>query len=265
MKIAMLQAQSTAFDYDKNLEKLIHYAQKAQQQGAQLLITPEMYLSGYVLGAQTQNIAKQFPLQTLQSIAQDLHIALIVGGPRYVATATPPHVFNSAYFIDHNGQLLCCYDKTHLFGALDRQQFQPGQHAVVIQRYRGLNIALLICYDVEFPETVRAAAQAGADLIAVPTAQMQPYDIVNDSVIASRAWESQIYIAYVNQIGQEGYYHYVGKSTCASPTGQILVQASVEQEQLLFADIDHNTVRHGRQENPYLQDLRQDLFANNTH
>lgn len=256
MKIALLQAQSQSRDYATNLDRLDHFAQQAKAQGAALLITPEMFLSGYVLYQDTVNMAQQFPLAELQALARRHAIALIVGGPRQVEQG----VMNSSYFIDDQGCLLNHYDKTHLFGELDREQFLQGEQGVVLSSYRGFKIAMLICYDVEFPETVRAAALAGADLIAVPTAQMQPYDVVNTHLIATRAWENQVYVAYANQIGIEGQFAYVGMSTIASPDGKILVQGTTAQEQLLYADISTAKVQQSQHNNPYLKDIRQDLF-----
>lgn len=257
MKIAILQALSRSGDYVANLERLNSYAQQAKEQGAALLITAEMFLSGYVLGDKTQLMAETFPLEQLKKIAQTQQIGLIVGGPRL----TKDGVMNSAYFIDDHGQLLNCYDKTHLFGQLDHAYFQAGQGAVVLTEFGDLKIAMLICYDVEFPETVRAAAHAGANLIAVLTAQMQPYYIVNTQVIPVRAWENQVYVAYVNQIGIEHDYHYVGLSSVVAPTGEFLVLASEDQEQLLFAEISAQHVQQAQQQNPYLKDVRIDLFS----
>lgn len=256
MKIAILQAQSHAGDYAENLKTLQHYAEHAKASGAALLITPEMFLSGYVLKDNTKLLAQHFPLAQVQKIAQQLGIALIVGGPRMSKRG----VMNSAYFIDDHGKLLNYYDKTHLFGELDRQQFVKGTRATVITEYQNLKIAMLICYDVEFPETVRAAAQAGAHLVAVPTAQMQPYSFVNTTMIPTRAWENQVYVAYVNQIGTEAEYDYVGLSCVASPQGKLLLQASIYQEQLLFAEISPVLVEKSQILNPYLSDLRKDFF-----
>lgn len=256
MKIAILQAQSHSGDYAGNIKKLYQYAEQAKANGAALLISPEMFLSGYVLNEAMQHMAKHFPLPQLQHMARELGIAMIIGGPRRVKHG----VMNSAYFIDDHGKLLNHYDKTHLFGELDRQQFVKGERAVVITEYQQIKIAMLICYDVEFPETVRAAAGAGAHLIAVPTAQMQPYSFVNTTLIPTRAWENQVYVAYANQVGTEADYHYVGLSCVASPQGKLVMQASIYQEQLLFADISSVMVEKAQMFNPYLSDIRTDLF-----
>lgn len=256
MKIAMLQAASIPLNYAENLHQLDQAMQQAKTQGADLLITPEMFLSGYVLKEQTQYMAETLPLAKVQQLAKAHELALIVGAPR----ETEQGIFNSTYFIGDQGELLNVYDKTHLFGDVDRQQFIAGQTPVVITTYHNIKIAMLICYDVEFPETVRAAAQAGAHLVAVATAQMQPFSFVNKHLIATRAWENQVYVAYVNQIGHEEPFEYVGLTTLAAPNGEVIAQASETQATLLFAQISAEQVQKAQQNNPYLHDLRQDLF-----
>ena len=79
------------------------------------------------------------------------------------------------------------YRKTHLFGALDRGTFVPGDGLPEPVELDGLRLGMLICYDVEFPETVRLLALAGADCVLVPTAQMEPYDFVARSLVPARA------------------------------------------------------------------------------
>lgn len=257
MKIAMLQTASVPLDYAENLHQLEQAMQQAKTQEANLLITPEMFLSGYVLKEQTRHMAETLPLAQVQQLAATYQLALIVGAPRMHGQG----VMNSTYFIDDQGELLNVYDKTHLFGEIDRQQFIAGQTPVVMTTYHNIKIAMLICYDVEFPETVRAAAQAGAHLVAVATAQMQPFSFVNKHLIATRAWENQVYVAYVNQIGHEEPFEYVGLTTLAAPNGDVIAQASETQATLLFAQVSAEQVQHAQKNNPYLHDLRQDLFT----
>lgn len=256
MKIALWQAQSSHCDYEANLTRLNRALQQAKSQQAELLITPEMFMSGYVLGHHLPTLADRFPLTALQALAREQQMAMVITGP----LAENGNIYNAAWLIGDQGEVLAVYRKTHLFGELDKQQFTAGDQPVCIARYKDLNIALLICYDVEFPETVRAAARAGADLIAVATAQMKPFTFVNQHLIATRAWENQLYVAYVNQIGHEPPLEYVGLSLVAAPDGSVISQASATEEQLLYAHIDPSQVAAAQHNNPYLKDLRTDIF-----
>jgi predicted amidohydrolase len=119
---------------------------------------------------------------------------------------------------------------------------------------------MLICYDVEFPEPVRAAARAGAHLVAVPTAQMEPFEFVAEQLVRARAWENQVYLAYANHTGREGDLVYVGRSSIVGPNAEVLDSAGLEAR-VLRATLETAAVERAQRENPYLTDLRTDLFC----
>ncbi|MFE5165869.1 carbon-nitrogen hydrolase family protein [Streptomyces sp. NPDC056697] len=256
MKISGLQTAGTPGDVDANLHELDAACRRARAEGAELLITTELFITGYDIGDAVRDLARTDLLSPAREIAASHGIALVLGAPEHDAGAC----YNSAFFIDPAGAVLARHRKNHLFGELDRGYFTPGDLPAPVIDYAGVRIAMLICYDVEFPENVRAAALAGADLVAVPTAQMQPYEFIAEHLLRVRAWENQIYIAYVNHDGDEGALRYVGRSSIVSPSATVL--DSVEHgNRLLFATVDPRTVRQARKANPYLTDLRPDLFT----
>jgi predicted amidohydrolase len=169
-------------------------------------------------------------------------------------------VYNAVQLISADGVRLAGYRKTHLFGCFERDHFAPGAQQVVQAELNGLTVGLLICYDVEFPENVRAHALAGTDLLVVPTAQMHPYQFVAESMIPVRAFESQMYVAYVNRVGPEGDFEFVGLSTLAGPDGVARARAG-RAEQLVFADADPVFLAASREANPYLKDRRPGLYG----
>ncbi|KTR87264.1 nitrilase-related carbon-nitrogen hydrolase [Leucobacter chromiiresistens] len=271
--VAVWQAASTPRDVDANLAALDAVAARAAADGAHLLITPEMYVSGYNIGDAMAGIAARQPLERVRRIAERHRIAIIAGGPELLdpaeadpAETTPAHadpgrpVANAAWFIDDTGEVLARHRKIQLFGELDRDLFVAGDAPLTIAEFRGHRIAILICFDVEFPETVRAAALAGADLVAVPTAQMEPYGFVNEHVIRVRAWENSVFVAYANQHGPDGELRYVGRSVIADPFGAHVVQADSAGEALIFGDVDRIARERARRQNPYLDEVRTALF-----
>ncbi|WP_438491169.1 carbon-nitrogen hydrolase family protein [Streptomyces asiaticus] len=256
MKISGLQTAGTPGDVAANLRELDAACRRARAEGAELLITTELFITGYDIGDAVRDLARTDLLSPAQEIAAAHGIALVLGAPEHDDGAC----YNSAFFIDPAGAILGRHRKTHLFGDLDRRYFTPGDRTAPVIDYAGVRITMLICYDVEFPENVRAAALAGADLVAVPTAQMQPYEFIAEHLLRVRAWENQIYIAYVNHDGDEGSLRYVGRSSIVSPSATVL--DSVEHgNRLLFATVEPHTVRKARKANPYLADLRPDLFT----
>jgi predicted amidohydrolase len=169
-------------------------------------------------------------------------------------------VYNSAALYDSIGRLLLNYRKTHLFAALDREMFAPGEGVFTTVQLGALKVGLLICYDVEFPEAVRALALAGADLVLVPTANMKPYDVVSHLTVPARSYENSLHVAYGNRCGQEGSLDYTGLSCVGSPLGGNLVMAGAGEE-LLFADLDFDAVKAARVNNTYLRDRRPALYG----
>lgn len=137
--------------------------------------------------------------------------------------------------------------------------FVEGPRPFELVECNGLRIAMMICYDVEFPETVRAAALAGAQLVVVPTAQMEPFSFVADHLVRVRAWENQVYVAYVNFIGSEGELTYVGRSSVVGPDA-IVRDARAHQEGLVVAEIDPDAVALAQTRNPYSVDRRAALY-----
>lgn len=259
MRIALFQGVAQPLDPQGNLQRLQHQAERAAQAGAQLLVCPEMFLSGYNIGhAAVQRLAQRAEGEwatTVAQFCQSLRIAIVYGYPERGADGA---YYNSVQLIDSAGQRLCNYRKTHLFGELDRGMFSPGANHCPVVELQGWKLGLLICYDIEFPENARRLALAGAELILVPTANMAPYDFICQITVRARAQENQCYLVYANYCGREGDIEYCGQSSIVAPDGSVLTMAGDEPGQLL-ADIQREQVTQGRMAFPYLTDLRQAL------
>lgn len=121
-------------------------------------------------------------------------------------------------------------------------------------------IGLLICYDVEFPETIRSVALTGADLILVPTALTGEYPCVPDFIVPARAVENQIFVAYCNHAGTEGETRFIGKSRLAGPDDPAIAAAG-DGECLLIATITQEAIAASAPVFPYRTDRRPSLYA----
>ena len=258
LSLSVLQAASTPGDIPENLRRLDAVAAAAASAGADLLVTPEMFVTGYNIGDDIARLAAERPLERVGAIAREHGIGIIAGGPEPLPEGG---VANAAWFFDDRGEVLARHRKIQLFGDLDRAHFVAGSAPVTLAEYRGWRIALLICFDVEYPESVRSAARAGADLVAVPTAQMAPFSFVNEHLIRVRAWENALYVAYANQIGPDGDFDYVGRSVIADPLGAHVAQASADGEELIAATLDPAVLARARALNTYLSEVRRDLFS----
>ncbi|WP_341976531.1 carbon-nitrogen hydrolase family protein [Microbacterium sp. LWO13-1.2] len=257
LRVAGLQHHGAPGDVDANLAIITEAAHHAVEQGARLLVTPEMFVTGYNIGARLAPLAVAELVDRVARIAVEADIAIIAGLPE-------PHpdggITNSLVAIDRDGTELLRYRKAHLFGDLDRNLFVPGDTLPPTFVLDDVTLSVLICYDVEFPEAVRAAALAGADAVIVPTAQMVPYAHIAERLIPVRAWENQLYIVYVNRVGAEEDLTYVGRSSIVSPEGVSLAALGPTETGLMIATIDPEAVERARRKNPYLADRRTDLY-----
>lgn len=257
MKLAIYQGAGTPSDVAANLALLERTSAAAAKQQASLLIFPELFLTGYNIGDAVKELAEPCygrSLQIAASIARKYGLALLFGYVERDGEA----LYNAAALIDADGNLAANYHKAHLFGAEEQRLFTPGQQRT-LHTIAGVRVGVLICYDVEFPEAVRALALQGAELIAVPTALMFPYTQIPRVLIPTRALENQIFVAYANRIGVEGDLTYCGLSTIAAPDGTVLAQAGAE-ETLLIADIDRAVIATTRSVFAYLDDRRPELY-----
>ncbi|MFF4213589.1 carbon-nitrogen hydrolase family protein [Streptomyces sp. NPDC001796] len=259
MRTALLQSSGRPGSVGENLKVLDQAAGRAAVAGAGLLVAPEMFLTGYAIGGDIARLAEPADGDSADAIAEisSRHgLAVAYGYPERDGET----VFNSAQLISADGTRLANYRKTHLFGCFERDHFTPGDQPVVQAELDGLRVGIMICYDVEFPENVRAHALAGTDLLVVPTAQMHPFQFVAESLVPVRAFENQMYVAYVNRVGQEGEFEFVGLSTLAGPDGIARARAG-RVEELLLADVDPVHLAASREANPYLKDRRPGLYG----
>lgn len=262
LTLAVWQCISLPLQVAANLQRLDAAAARARASGADLLLTPEMFLTGYSIGLDAVRALAQPRngdyAQAVARIAQTHDIAIVWGYPEQDATGA---VFNAAQMTSAQGTALLHYRKTHLYGTLDRAQFSPGLVDAGNSQLVALNgwqLGLLICYDVEFPENPRRLALSGADCVLVPTANMERYDFVPATLVSTRAFENQMVLAYANYCGPEGSLRYGGLSSVVDALGQPLAVAG-RDEALLIATLTPEALAHARAEQTHLQEQAQRL------
>lgn len=260
MRIALYQCQSQPLDVQGNLERLKARAREAAQWEVELLVLPEMFLSGYNIGAEAARTLAQASdganAEQVAQIARQFGLAIVYGYPELDEQG---NVYNAVQLIDRTGARLGNYRKTHLFGDADRAMFSAGEQAPALFEFNGWKLGLLICYDLEFPENARRLAAAGAELILVPTANMVPYGFIAEVTVRSRAFENQCYVAYANYCGKEAAFEYCGLSSIAGADGQQIAKAS-RDEALIVGTLDKASLASARTAFTYLNDRRPELY-----
>jgi predicted amidohydrolase len=256
MKLAALQMRAVAGDSAANLARIERAMREAGEKGADLLVAPELAITGYGAGDAIKSLAEPPDGDTatrLHGLSRETGVAVVAG----FAERDGETIYNSAMFVDRRG-LLEVYRKSHLYGPYERALFVPEKPSAGIIEFRGMKLGMLICYDVEFPENVRRLAQAGAQAALVPTAlpASDHAALIARKLIPVRAFENQIFVAYVNHRGTDGRFTYAGLSGIAAPDGSMLAEAGESGEELLFADLRPEDFSASAAANTYLADLR---------
>jgi predicted amidohydrolase len=256
MRIAAWQCRPGPLDVAGNLRRLDEACAAAAARQAEVLVTPEMFTSGYgITVAQVAELAEDPGGPTEAAVAQIARhhgLAIAYGHPERVAGG---RAYNAATLVGPDGLVRGRHRKVHLYGELDRALFAPSPRAPEAFDLDGSRAGMLICYDVEFPEAVRHLAVDGARAVLVPTANMMGFEAVQQFVIRSRAYENGCGIAYANYCGADDVFAYSGLSVICGPGGEVLAQASAEDEELIVADLVGESLE------TFLADRRGDLYA----
>ncbi|GGF46327.1 hydrolase [Marmoricola endophyticus] len=254
MKVALWQCRSDPLQVEGNLARLEAACAQARESGADVLLTPELFTTGYEISpADTERLAEQYDGPTARAVAEISRrtgVAVAYGYPEREGSC----VFNAMQVLDGD-TVVVRHRKMHLFASIDRDRFTPGPTPPQVGDLRGTPVSGLICFDVEFPESVRAAALAGAALVLVPTANPVGYEPVSTLLVPARAYENGVRVAYANFVGGEGRTTYAGLSVLAGPDGEALT-AGPEEETLLVAAPTEPVRRTPH----YLRDRRTDLW-----
>jgi 5-aminopentanamidase len=257
MRLASFQLDAgAAFGGDEGLGRVASLMREAREAGADLAHLPELALPGYGAGADAlRAAAAQAPqvLARLDDLVAETGVALALGLPVIEDGA----VRNAAALLRPSGERTL-YAKRFLYGDYERQAFSPGAGAAPLVEFGGFTIGLLVCFDVEFPETVRELALASADLVLVPTAlpASEGARFIARSLVPTRAFENSLFLSYADWCGADAAFRYQGLSAIVGPDGTRLAQADETAPAMLLADLDRAAFEGPRAANNYLGELR---------
>lgn len=281
-KIALIQMSMEA-DTSKNLKKAKQMVTDALIQGARIVCLPEMYKSLYFCQKEDHEffkLAEPFDgesFNVFSPLAEKHRAVLIV--PIF-EKMTNGIYYNSIIVITPDGEIRNLYRKMHIPDDplyYEKFYFTPGDIGFVSTETKYGNIGTLICWDQWFPEAARITALLGAEIIFYPTAigwhpseKEQFGETQRESwmtIQRSHAIANGVYVAAVNRVGLEkvdensGGIIFWGSSFVCDPQGKIIAQASENNEEILFADIDHSKIDVVRTHWPFFRDRRIDFYS----
>ena len=220
-----------------------------------LIICPELFMSGYGNPEDIKKYAETFEgpfAKSVSKLAKKFNLSIVYGYPELQKN----NLYNSALCFDCEGNFLINHRKTILPKTSNENKlFNTGQKNSIFQ-IADLKVALVICYELEFPEIIRKAALDGISLVIAPTGQSDLWPAASRYISRSRAFENGVFVAYANSCGENNGINFIGESKIINPKGLDVISAR-NQEELIIGDIDLNLINSVREKLPYLEDTRE--------
>ncbi len=262
MKATLAQKKHVLGQKDKNL-KII--SDVASSSNTDLLVFPEMFLTGYTLGDKVFELAETIPgpsSQAISDLAVENDVTIVCGMPEKDIPGKG-RVFNSALVATPDGRSHS-YRKIHLpnFGPFqDKRYFESGDLPELIDTPFG-KLGLMICYDIFFPELSKHYAKAGADILICISASPSTTRIFFEKVMFARAIENTCHLLYSNLLGREEQMMFWGGAAFISPKGNLMDKAPYFDESMTTLELDiESDLQKARRGRPALDDTSE-LFYN---
>ena len=267
--MAAVQTEPRLMETGENLRSILHAAKEAADNHADLIVFPECSLTGYVFSSRQEALpfAETIPgpsTEKLVCLCRELRVYVIFG----LLEKESDKLFNAAALLGPQG-LIGKYRKNHLpFLGVDRFVDMGEQPFQVYQTPIG-NIGLQICYDVIFPESSRVMTLLGADILVLsanfPKGRGEK---VVTHVVTTRAMENRVHMVSANRVGTERGYAFAGLSKIADTSGNTIILASPDREEIIYGEINVESARQkhvivipGQYEVDHIQDRRPELYG----
>jgi len=259
-KAAMIQMRS-GLQPGANIDAAVRYIGDAKSAGAEYVLTPEMT---NILAANREQLfavaveeEADASLATLREVARKLGIYVHIGS--LAIRISPDRAANRSFLVDPKGDILARYDKIHMFDVdlaggesyRESRNYRPGELAVLADLPWG-RLGLTVCYDLRFPALYRALAEAGATMLAIPSAFTKQTGEAHWHVLI-RAIENGCFVFAAAQGGRhENGRDTFGHSLIIDPWGRIIAEGGTEPG-VIVAEINPAEVANARARIPSLQ------------
>src|SRR4051795_4461876 len=260
VRVALAQMDCALGDVPENRRR-VRQALTDAARSADLVVFPELALTGYSLGHVDGDVAHAADDAEIAGLAAETGVAFVVG----IAEAGRLHTYNSAVYVDggavghvHRKLYLPTYDIWE-----ERKHFTPGGAMRAFDTRFG-RMAILICSDAWQPALAALAVQDGARVLIVPAnSTVRRGDIVEQwhDITRFYARTLQCYVVFVNRVGVEPGLRFWGGSHVYGPEGELVADAPLDEPAVVTADIDLAAVRRVRRAMPLLKEARLGLLS----
>lgn len=245
MKIELAQYKPILGDVRKNLKNIIEICEEAIQKGSELIVFPELALSGYLL----EDLAFSTGIKEVPGELLDLSrkISIAIGG---VERGKDRYVYNSAFYLE-GGKLIHTHRKIYLptYGMFDEARyFKAGDRLEAFDTKFG-KMGMLICEDMWHPTSAFVLAQDGAEHILVLT--NSPARGLGDEMLIEKEWDSilhgaaisnTVFVSMINRTGVEDGVSFWGGSRIYGPNGEKLLAMESFKEHSLSIELDYDLI-----------------------
>jgi predicted amidohydrolase len=263
-KIALSQFPCKIGNKQHNISRMSKHAQKARRQKADVVIFPEMSLTGYTIRDLVYDLSEEIPgpsTRKIERIARKENLYIVYGMPER-SEKGKAILYNTAVLTGPEGYIgkyRKMYLPTHSVFE-EKRYFRPGYQIPVFETSIG-KLGMVICYDIFFPEVTRALRLQGAKLIICISASPAVRRKFFETLTTARAIENTCFLAYVNLVGLENGLQFWGGSRLINPSGTIITQAKYDEEELSFGNVNYEDLKPMEAFVPALRDLRPELYA----
>lgn len=244
-KVAVLQARSENANIRKNVDKIIMMMKEASKNGADILLLPECFVTGYDLPmTYEKSISCDDELiQNVCCVAKEYNIGVVLTS--FTKGESKPQ--NTAFVISKTGDVLMKYSKVHTCDFADEKDIESGKVFRVCD-FDGIKIGIMICYDREYPESARMLMLKGAEIILVPNdcSSMKP----RIQALSTRAYENMVGVAMANANGENAGCSCAYSPICWDKNGicidNTIMLANDLAEDIFYADFNMDSIREYR-------------------
>jgi len=260
LTIALIQMSSELANVTGNVAHAVEFIKTASQSGAEIVCFPEMFTTGYSLELfnKLEMLAEDTDgpsITTLRIAAKENNVYVIAP---FICKNALGNPYNAAAFINPRGEICCTYSKIHMFGK-EKDYFEAGMKYQVINIGK-CKVGILICYDMNFPETFRANALMGADVVFVCSAWRVQDKFIWENLPTTRALDNGVYVAAVNAFNKFENLHLFGGSRVTSPWGKMLSFGGDDRESMTIATLDIKEVNRYRQQSGILSARKPETY-----
>ncbi|AHV95415.1 carbon-nitrogen family hydrolase [Paenibacillus sabinae] len=259
MKVSLLQLDIAFGQPEANYATAERVIRLAAAGKPDCLLLPELWTTGYDLtrlGEMADPEGKE-ALTFIGGLAKEYGINIVAGS---TAWQRADGTTNTMFAVNREGQPVLEYSKLHLFRLMDEHLYlQPGASKGLFD-LDGISSAGVICYDIRFPEWIRAHMTAGAEVLFAAAEWPLPRLAHWRALLVSRAIENQCYVVACNRAGSDPANVFAGHSMIIDPWGEILCEAG-EGEEIITGELDLSKVREARRQIPVFADRRPELYT----